>query len=294
MSKLPILGAVAFLVLTMSLAQAGSIKDEADFGPYLADLNRRIKRGWFPPKGREAATIIVVFKLARLGELSDLRLLVSSGFAGADKAALQAVQMMTPRPLPVGAHAPIEFQFTFDRNTLRGGGGAALSGASVPLAVHAQENTKIDSVEAAIRQMHGFSMRFRPSGRSDGGPDLESIKRDEIVQVLRAGGDKAVLVLAQELKSQDLSMRKNASFVLAELAGVYGGPRADIKAAIPALIEALKDSDFEVKVWSMSALSSLGSAAEAAIPALKDAANDRDQGIRTNAKAALDEIQGKK
>ena len=121
---------------------------------------------------------------------------------------------------------------------------------------------KIDNVKTAIEQMRGFSMRFRASGRGDG-RDLEAIKRDEIAKALRAGGAESVQALAQELKSSDLSMRKNASFELVELADALGAPfqrgtKIDIEAAVPALIKALKDTDSEVRIWSMAALGSSG------------------------------------
>ena len=47
----------------------------------MADLQRRIKRAWFPPHRQEDRRVVVVFKIHRNGELSDLRLSKSSGFA---------------------------------------------------------------------------------------------------------------------------------------------------------------------------------------------------------------------
>jgi hypothetical protein len=156
----------------------------------------------------------------------------------------------------------------------------------------AQEKVKIDNVKTAIEQMRGFSMRFRASGRGDGRPDLEAIKRNEIAKALRAGGAQSVQALAQELKSPDLSMRKNAVFELLELGGVVSAlPKIDIKAAVPALIEALNDTDYEVRIWSMAALGSLGPGAKEALPALKQATKDKNEGIRGSAKATIVEIE---
>lgn len=95
---------------------------DVDFGPYMADLQRRIKRGWFPPKGEEGKRVVVVFKLGAQGELVDLRLDHSSGSATADEAALNAMRHAAFRPLPEGAKAPIDIQFTFDYNVYSGGG----------------------------------------------------------------------------------------------------------------------------------------------------------------------------
>lgn len=96
---------------------------DVDFGPYMADLQRRIKRAWFPPKGNESKRVVVVFKVHRGGELSHLRLDRGSGVAIADQAALKAVENAAPfRPLPAGAPDDVDIQFTFDYNVFSGGG----------------------------------------------------------------------------------------------------------------------------------------------------------------------------
>src|SRR5262249_7067169 len=96
---------------------------DVDFGPYMADLQRRIKRAWFPPKGTESRRVMVVFKVHRGGELSHLRLERSAGIAIADQAALKAVENAAPfRPLPAGAPDDVDIQFTFDYNVFGGGG----------------------------------------------------------------------------------------------------------------------------------------------------------------------------
>ncbi len=96
---------------------------DVDFGPYMADLQRRIKRAWFPPKGNESKRVSVVFKIHRDGQMSNLRLDKSSGLAIADQAALKAVENAAPfRPLPPGAPDDVDIQFTFDYNVFAGGG----------------------------------------------------------------------------------------------------------------------------------------------------------------------------
>jgi TonB family protein len=100
-----------------------SAQADVDFGPYMADLQRRIKRAWFPPKGSESKRVIVVFKVHKGGELSNLRLDKSSAVAVADQAGLEAVQRASPfRPLPAGASDSVGIQFTFDYNVFNGGG----------------------------------------------------------------------------------------------------------------------------------------------------------------------------
>jgi len=92
------------------------------FRPYMADLQRRIKREWFPPKGNESDPVVVAFKVEYGGQLSNLRLEKSSGIAEADQAALKAVQKAAPyRPLP-SSFDQVEVQFTFDYKQFNGGG----------------------------------------------------------------------------------------------------------------------------------------------------------------------------
>lgn len=96
---------------------------DVDFGPYMADLQRRIKKHWFPPKGNESKRVVVVFKVHSGGELSNLHLDHSSGVAIADNAALKAVEDAAPfRPLPAGAPDAVDIQFTFDYNVFTGRG----------------------------------------------------------------------------------------------------------------------------------------------------------------------------
>ena len=92
-------------------------KKDINFGPYMEDLQRRIKRAWRPPRGNESKRVIVTFKLNRTGQLSDLILKVPSGLDVANKAALIAVQTAAPfPPLPHGAPDIVDIEFTFDYN----------------------------------------------------------------------------------------------------------------------------------------------------------------------------------
>ena len=96
---------------------------DVDFGPYMADLQRRIKRAWFPPRGQESKRVKVIFKIHSDGSLEALRISGSSGLALADKAALDAVQNAAPfRQLPAGAPPVVDIEFTFDYNVFSGGG----------------------------------------------------------------------------------------------------------------------------------------------------------------------------
>jgi len=94
-----------------------------DFGPYMADLQLRIKRQWFPPKGCESKRVVAIFRVHRDGHISDLKLVTGSGVPEADDAALNAIQKASPfRALPTGASEAAGIQFTFDYNVFAGGG----------------------------------------------------------------------------------------------------------------------------------------------------------------------------
>ena len=96
---------------------------EVDFSRYMADLQRRIKRNWFPPKEDRSKRVKVIFSIADNGALANLRLERSSGSAIADQAALTAVRRAAPfANLPPGAPASVDVSFTFDYNVFQGGG----------------------------------------------------------------------------------------------------------------------------------------------------------------------------
>ena len=92
-------------------------RPEIDFGPYMAELQRRIKSKWYPPHADESKRIVVQFKVHTSGDISDLRIDKSSGIKNCDQAALQCVEDASPfAHLPAGADKPVDIQFTFDYN----------------------------------------------------------------------------------------------------------------------------------------------------------------------------------
>ncbi len=97
---------------------------EPDFGPYMRDLQRRIKMNWDPPKGNESKRVVLLFKIARDGRLLSVRVFKSSGIPSADRAALNAVELTAPfRPLPAEFKGKsIDIQFTFDYNVFGASG----------------------------------------------------------------------------------------------------------------------------------------------------------------------------
>lgn len=97
---------------------------EPDFGPYMRELQRRIKMNWDPPKGNESKRVVLLFKIARDGRLLSARVFKSSGIPNSDRAALNAVELTAPfRPLPADFRGnSIDIQFTFDYNVFGASG----------------------------------------------------------------------------------------------------------------------------------------------------------------------------
>ncbi|MBQ9244854.1 TonB family protein [bacterium] len=91
---------------------------EPDFGPYMKELQRRIKMNWDPPKGNESKRVILLFTIARDGRLLNIKVHRSSGLPAADNAAMNAVKLTAPfRPLPAEFKGnSVDIQFTFDYN----------------------------------------------------------------------------------------------------------------------------------------------------------------------------------
>ena len=97
---------------------------EPDFGPYMRELQRRIKMNWDPPKGNESKRVVLRFKIAKDGRLLSCSVFKSSGLPNADKAAINAVQATAPfKPLPAEYKGQsIDIQFTFDYNVFGASG----------------------------------------------------------------------------------------------------------------------------------------------------------------------------
>ena len=91
---------------------------EADMGPYVREMQRRIKKNWDPPRGNSSSKVVLFFKITRDGRVFGVSVHVSSGDPATDRAAISAVELTAPfRPLPPefrGNFAQIDF--TFDYN----------------------------------------------------------------------------------------------------------------------------------------------------------------------------------
>lgn len=96
---------------------------EPDFGPYIAELQRRIRRNWAPPVEDRSKRVVALFKISRDGRLISLRIQQSSGSPAADQAAMAAVKASAPfRNLPPNYRGnDIDVQFIFDYEIYGGG-----------------------------------------------------------------------------------------------------------------------------------------------------------------------------
>ena len=94
-----------------------AVKD-VDFGPYMKELQRRIKMNWDPPKGNESKRVILLFSISKDGRLLNVKVAKTSGVPAADRAAINAVQLTAPfKPLPSDFRGQkVDIQFTFDYN----------------------------------------------------------------------------------------------------------------------------------------------------------------------------------
>lgn len=104
------------------IMQPGSRAD-VNFGPYMAELQRRIKRSWFPPTDSASKRVTARFTIHQNGTLSNLQLSVPSGSSVADQAALKAISNAAPfAPLPEGSPESVDIEFKFDYNVFKGTG----------------------------------------------------------------------------------------------------------------------------------------------------------------------------
>ena len=108
-----------------------------------------------------------------------------------------------------------------------------------------------------------------------GGPVWNEAERNRlrIYEELLDWGAQTVLPLAEALKNPDVQMRRNAGLALDVLSGRWwpfecGLATLDISAALPALISALQDTDWYVRLVVADTLGNLKDRASAAVPAL--------------------------
>ena len=96
------------------------VAEDIYFGPFMADIKKRINRNWIPPRGMESRKVVLVFFVRHDGQLVDLQVQKSSGDDEADRRAIEAIQASAPfMALPPQIKEDIlPVEFTFDYNVL--------------------------------------------------------------------------------------------------------------------------------------------------------------------------------
>jgi len=91
---------------------------DVDLGPYVSELQRRIKAKWAPPKGNENKKVELFLRIAKDGSLLVLNVKRTSSNPDVDNAAISAVKQTLPfRPLPAEYREKYaDVVFTFDYN----------------------------------------------------------------------------------------------------------------------------------------------------------------------------------
>ena len=101
-----------------NMSQSDNQIDNVDFGPYMRELQRRIKQNWHPPKGQESRRVVLLFKIAKDGSLLSCKVDKTSGIPNVDQAAIDAVKLTSPfKSLPANYKgSSVDIQFSFDYN----------------------------------------------------------------------------------------------------------------------------------------------------------------------------------
>lgn len=96
---------------------SGEKTKDIDFGPYMRELQLRIKRNWHPPKSTASSTAFINFSVNRAGKVSDVTVYKSSTIQDYDDAAKSAVSDVSLPPLPAGSPEKVDIRFDFEYNT---------------------------------------------------------------------------------------------------------------------------------------------------------------------------------
>jgi len=113
-------------------------------------------------------------------------------------------------------------------------------------------------------------------------PDWVATRKRDAVFLLASCGDRALPALREALKVSDKNVRLMAIYALC----VQG------KTAVPALCNVLDDPDADIRRSAAWALGKIGTGAGSAIPVLKRCLEDEDESVRAAAAEALKKIRG--
>jgi len=99
----------------------GPPEDGVDYSHFMANMMRRVRICWSPPKGCESKEVQVTFTTEKNGVISKVHLKKSSGVKIADEAAMKAIEQAAPFLfLPQETPGSVDIQFTFDDKFYKG------------------------------------------------------------------------------------------------------------------------------------------------------------------------------
>ncbi len=87
---------------------------DIDFGPYMSDMWRRIRKTWRPIATADPTDVKVTFNIEKDGQISQPHISLTSGNTAVDRADLEAVRFAAPfGPLPDGVPKVTDLEFWF-------------------------------------------------------------------------------------------------------------------------------------------------------------------------------------
>jgi HEAT repeat protein len=179
-----------------------------------------------------------------------------------------------------------------------------LAASAMPAFAEHSGTTRTDAVtaDAVVAKLRDLPLPMRPSPpgittRKSSPPPLPALelRRQRVYEELHALGRASVPALARALGDPDPQMRRNVAVALDVLGGGWwlfpdGGSKLDLHPALPALLDALQDSDPGVRAWAAQDISDMGAAAATAVPRLRAMLQRPDAESRGTACRALGEI----
>jgi HEAT repeats len=163
-------------------------------------------------------------------------------------------------------------------------------------------HTDAAAADAVVAKLRELPLPLRRSRRAVAAtsttppplPGLEA-RRQRVYEELHALGAASVPALARALHDPDPEMRRDVAVALDVVGGGWwhfpdGGPKLDLRPALPALLAALQDPDSGVRTWAAQDISDMGVGAASAVTRLRAMLHRPDAGSRGTACRALGAI----
>jgi TonB family protein len=90
-------------------------QEDVDFGPYMQGMKSSIQAKWQSPRLAKGKNVIAMFSIERNGQITEPRIVESSGSQEIDDSALKALKDASPlAPLPKGSPRHVEIRYKFE------------------------------------------------------------------------------------------------------------------------------------------------------------------------------------